>query len=189
MNVSQVMQVIDETEKAVEKVVTLLYHLGFLQEITEHSLLDEIDTSYTLTAWLHVTNMCNLGCHYCYLDKTKENMSADTGYQAVDAIFRSAAKNGFRDVRLKYAGGEASLHMQSVIALHDYAMQRSQEYGIPLDANIISNGVVLSQRAIDQLKTRSISVTISLDGLGESHDSQRPLLGGQRFQSLCVAHD
>jgi uncharacterized protein len=179
MNISQAMQMMKEAGESVEHIVAFLYQLGFLQSVTDHSLFDTKDVPQTLSAWLHVTNMCNLKCHYCYLDKTKEDMSADTGHQAVDAIFRSAVKNGFRDVRLKYAGGEASLHIQSVVALHDYATQRAQEYGIPLSANIISNGVVLSQSAIDQLKSRHISITISLDGLGGEHDSQRPLLGGK----------
>jgi uncharacterized protein len=180
MNISQAIQkVTNEAGEGVENIVALLYRLGFLCGVKEYALLDTKETSHTLTAWIHVTNNCNLRCHYCYVAKSKEDMSADTGYQAVDAIFRSAAKNDFKDVRLKYAGGEASLHMPNVMALHDYAVQRSQEYDIPLEAYIISNGVVLSQTAINQLKTRHISVTISLDGLGEAHDSQRPLLGGQ----------
>ena len=95
------------------------------------------------------------------------------------AAQRSAAANGFKGVILRYAGGEASLRMENVMALHDYAIQRSQKNGISLNANIISNGVALSQTAINHLKTRRISVTISLDGLGETHDSQRPLRGGQ----------
>jgi len=47
--------------------------------------LPEPASSDTLVAWLHVTNACNLRCTYCYLDKTDEAMSAETGYAAVDA--------------------------------------------------------------------------------------------------------
>src|SRR2546421_6086186 len=149
MNISQAMRMTNRDRESVENIVTLLYRKKFLRGVNEHPRLVKEDTSQTLTAWLHVTNNCNLLCHYCYLGKTKEDMSADTGYEAVDAIFRSAAANGFKGVILRYAGGEASLRMENVMALHDYAIQRSQKNGISLNANIISNGVALSQTAIN----------------------------------------
>jgi len=110
-------------------------------------------------------------------------MADDTAYRAVDAIFRSAMKHHMKSILLKYAGGEASLHIKNVIALHDYAVQLSQGYGIPVEAALLSNGVALSQGSIDQLKARQIAVTISLDGLDSYHDRQRPLInGGGSFQ-------
>lgn len=162
-----------------EKVASLFYHLGFLYNIDNHSPSSRWEESQTLTAWLHITNECNMRCHYCYLQKTQENMPDYIGQRSVDAILRSARKHHIKNVRLKYAGGEASLHMMSVISLHDYAIQQASEYDITLDAVILSNGVALSQRAIEYLKTRQIGITISLDGLGVYQDSQRPLLGGQ----------
>lgn len=162
-----------------EEAVALFYTLGFLQDIHQPALDHYEPDSDTLTAWLHVTNACNLNCHYCYISKTNEHMSDDTAYKAVDAVFRSALKQDFRRVKLKYAGGEASLHLARVIDLHDYALSQAQQYGLALDAQLLSNGVILSQASIDQLKTRQIGVTISLDGIGTAHDSQRPFINGQ----------
>jgi uncharacterized protein len=172
-------QVAHLTQGSIERIVTLFYHLGFLQDISTSSPPSLPEGSQTLTAWLHVTNECNLRCHYCYLHKTQEDMPADVGRRTVNAIFRSARKHDIKNVKLKYAGGEASLHMTSVINLHDYASQLALEYGISLKGIILSNGVTLSQSAIDHIKSRHIAVMISLDGLGVYHDSQRPLLGGQ----------
>ncbi len=162
-----------------EAAILLFYHLGFLYAMNNHSPSSQWEETHSLTVWLHVTNECNMRCHYCYVQKTHDNMSSHVGHQSVDAIFRSARKHHIKHVQLKYAGGEASLHMMSVIALHDYAVQQALKYNIALDAVILSNGVALSQRSIENLKTRQIAVTISLDGLGVYHDSQRPLLGGQ----------
>ena len=53
-------------------------------------------------------------------------MAEDTAFRSVDAVFRSAIKHHFKYVKLKYAGGEASLHMMSVMAIHDYAAQLAQ---------------------------------------------------------------
>jgi uncharacterized protein len=132
-----------------------------------------------LTAWLHITNACNLRCHYCYIKKSREHMDEETALRAVDAIFRSARQGEYRRVKIKYAGGEASLEMSRVFALHDYAALQAQDYDIQLQGVLLSNGVLLTQRMIEQLKARHISVSISLDGIGSYHDAQRPFLHGQ----------
>jgi uncharacterized protein len=166
-------------QEDITKMVMLLQHLGFLQDITHPIMPPEERAPEALTAWLHVTNGCNLRCSYCYLQKTKEDMSAAIGHKAIDAIFRSALKHRYQTIRLKYAGGEASLRMLSLIELHDYAIRLAQKHSITLEATILSNGVALTQRAIDLLRERHIAVTVSLDGLGDTHDNQRPLISGK----------
>ena len=177
--VSQVMQTVAGWSlETVENTVLLFLKLGFLHNLSTSSFAKKRDTIQTLTAWMHVTNACNLRCPYCYLNKTPEHMTDDTAHRAIDAIFRSAIKHKFTRVKLKYAGGEASLHMKHVTDIHSYAAQLAQQYGVMLDAILLSNGVVLSQRAIDALKAHQIKVMISLDGLGTYHDSQRPFING-----------
>ncbi len=172
-------QLPDVTRKSIERAVRLLYRAGLLQPYDALPITHEQNKGSMLTAWLHVTNACNLRCNYCYLDKTTENMSADTAFLAVDAIFRSAVQQGFTQVKIKYAGGEASLRMANVVSVHDYAAQVAQEYGIALRGVLLSNGVMLAQRTIEQLKSRNIKVMISLDGIGAYHDTQRPFKQGQ----------
>src|SRR5205807_1239625 len=82
---------------------------------------------------------------------------------AVNAIIRSATKHGFKQIKLKYGGGEASLHLGRVLAIHDYATELAQQHRLGLSAYIISNGVVLAQRVVEQFKSRRIGITISLD--------------------------
>jgi len=166
-------------QESIEEAVTLFYRLGFLRDSTKPAPVLEKEASEVLTAWLHVTNDCNLRCHYCYIHKSKEDMTSEVGYRAINAIFRSASKHEYKTVRLKYAGGEASLRIRRVIELHDYATQLAQEHGFALEATLLSNGVALNQQAIDLLKVRHIAVTISLDGLGNAQDSQCPLLSGK----------
>jgi uncharacterized protein len=69
--------------------------------------------------------------------------------------------------------------MANVLATHDYATQLAQQNAIKLHAYIMSNGVVLAQSHIEQLKARHIDVMISLDGIGANHDSQRPFISGK----------
>jgi uncharacterized protein len=105
-------------------------------------------------------------------------MAQDTAIESVNAVFRSASKHNFKRVRLKYAGGEASLHMLRVMAVHDYAVQMAQQHDLLFSAALLTNGVVLTQHAVENLKQRNISVSISLDGIGADHDSQRSFRSG-----------
>jgi uncharacterized protein len=132
-----------------------------------------------LTAWLHVTNACNLRCPYCYVNKSTEPMDESTGRAAVEAVMKSAADHGFTAVKLKYAGGEASLNHHTMIRLHAYARELAAERGLKLYATMLSNGVALPPSLIESLKATGIRVMISLDGVGELHDAQRPTLGGK----------
>ena len=133
----------------------------------------------TLTAWLHVTNVCNLRCTYCYVNKSAAQMSAETGRQAIDAVLRAARTNHFTRVKLKYAGGEATLNFARVLELHAYARHEAARHGLALDGVVLSNGVAWNRRMIDALQTHDLRLMISLDGIGPVHDRQRPFTGGQ----------
>lgn len=135
--------------------------------------------SRELTVWMHVTNACNLACPYCYVRKSPEVMDAVTATETVDAIATSAVEHDFTSLRLKYAGGEASLNAKVLFALHDHAVARCEEAGLALSAVLLSNGVTISDAFARQLVDREIAVMISLDGIGAAHDIQRPTVGGR----------
>ena len=167
------------------KILRLFLDVGIVYLRDQATVASPLPQDEELGAWLHITNSCNLGCAYCYITKTSANMSEQTALRAIDAIFRSAQRQHFRRVVLRYAGGEASLRLDRVLAVHDYAYALAQERGIQLRGILMSNGVLLTAEMIEQLKERRISVMISLDGLGRYHDSQRPFLNGRgSFKSV-----
>jgi uncharacterized protein len=159
--------------------VHLFLTLGFLCNLAAPAVPVYGLRGQTLSAWIHMTNACNLRCHYCYIAKSSEHMADNTSRLAVDAVIRSARKEVYRSIELSYAGGEASLRLPQVLALHDYAVQQTGEHGLDLSARLLSNGVALTKHAIEEVKQRDISIMISLDGIGPVHDRQRPLLNGQ----------
>jgi uncharacterized protein len=132
----------------------------------------------TLSVWLHVTNQCNLRCDYCYLRKTNDALDLNTGRRAIDAVFRSATRHRLGRVKLKYAGGEASLNAKTLLSLQDYAAEQACRLNIRLNAVLLSNGVALSRSLIQALRDRGIQVMISLDGVGAAHDAQRKFSSG-----------
>jgi uncharacterized protein len=139
----------------------------------------EFGSGQVLTAWLHVTNACNLRCPYCYVNKSNDPMDEPTGRAAVRSVMKSASDHGFTAVKLKYAGGEASLNDRLMTRLHAYARELAGERGLTLYSTMLSNGVALRPSLIDWLKAEGIRVMISLDGEGSLHDAQRPTLSGK----------
>jgi uncharacterized protein len=167
--------------------VLVFLDLGFLYDLDQpHVVCSEQSGGAILSAWLHITNACNLRCHYCYVSKSPDHMEQETSRRAVDAIIRSAVRHGYRRVHLKYAGGEAALQMPQVIATHDYAQQQAQEHHLRLSATLLSNGTIMTQRMIEQLKERHIHISISLDGIGRAHDQQRPFIDGTKGSFAMV---
>lgn len=106
-------------------------------------------------------------------------MTLETGFAAVDAVIRSALHGGFQAIKLKFAGGEATLNLKLVFALHSYAVERAATSGLELETAILSNGVALGERAIAEFQQRGVRVMISLDGVGEWHDAQRIFRNGK----------
>ena len=167
-----------EYERDAQYVFDRLSRLGFIHPMGQVQS-PEFATGTLLTAWLHVTNACNLRCPYCYVHKSAEKMDDSIGRASVEAVMLSAERHGFPAVKLKYAGGEASLNHRLMLELHEYAQLLAARNGIKLHATLLSNGVKLSSALIDMLKAHDIRVMISLDGVYHHHDLQRPFASGK----------
>lgn len=141
----------------------------------------------TLAAWLHVTNACNLRCSYCYIRKTSETMSEATAYAAIDTIIRSARQHGYQQIALKYAGGEATLHMALIEAMHTYALEQAVAHKLRIRAGMLSNGTLLSGCKVETIKQLGLQLMISLDGAAEIHDAQRPTIAGRGSFAATLA--
>jgi uncharacterized protein len=159
-----------------------------IQKMIRATLLETADTSpapvcatspQALSAWLHLTDRCNLRCSYCYLPHVREDMTSETGRAAMDAIFRSAVAHGYPQVKIKYAGGEPLLRFTLIQELHEYATRLVDQHHLSVDEVVLSNGTLLTPEKAQTLKAQNIRLMISLDGLGEYHDAHRPYVGGR----------
>lgn len=135
--------------------------------------------SPVLTAWLHITNACNLRCTYCFVRKSDEAMDEATGEAALRAVFGAAVQHGFRAVKLKYAGGEPTLHFGLLRRLHERAAALGCQHGLDVEEVVISNGVALTGAMLDFIRQADMTLSISLDGLDGGHDRQRVFANGR----------
>lgn len=143
-------------------------------------------TKDTLTAWLHVTNACNLRCDYCYVRADGTPMYEATGLATLETVFSSAFKGGFRAVKLKYAGGEPTLNFDLVRTLHEQACRMAQRRELGLHETLITNGVDLSDEILAFIGDAGMRLAISLDASRQAHDARRTLPdGGGTFAQVC----
>lgn len=162
------------------RVVQGLLQAGLLEaDIQEDPIINCQLIPEIISSWLHLTDRCNLRCDYCYLPHVREDMSAETGRAAIDATFRSALASGFKQVKLKYAGGEPLMRFPLIVELHHYAQSLAHRHGIELEGVVLSNGTLLTAEMVEILKVLGLRLMISLDGLGAHHDLHRRYAGGR----------
>lgn len=136
------------------------------------------NTIQSFTAWLHVSNACNLDCPYCYVNKSPQHMQSEIGLQAIKQLFSTAKLHGIKKLNLKYAGGEASLREDMVRQLSNKAKYLAHLEQVELNEVLLSNGVYLKEGFVDWLNDSNIRLMISLDGIKENHDLLRPMVNG-----------
>jgi uncharacterized protein len=136
------------------------------------------EVSDILSAWLHITDRCNLRCAYCYLPHKNADMSLETGREVIEATFRSAIAHNvphtsrLRMVKFKYAGGEPLLRFPFITELHRYAQQLAEQYELGLDGVVLSNGTLVSREMIKEMQALGLRLMISLDNLPTPNPSQ-----------------
>ncbi|MGC9024233.1 MAG: radical SAM protein, partial [Chloroflexia bacterium] len=140
----------------------------------------------TLTVWLHLTSACNLRCTYCYVPQQDGAMSPTTAWAALETAFRTAARHGFRAVKLKYAGGEPTLAFSLVRLLHRQAGRHILRYGLEVRETLLTNGVALDDRLLDFAAAAGMRLAVSLDPSRRVHDGRRILPDGSgTFERIC----
>lgn len=116
-------------------------------------------------------------------------MSITTGQAAITSLVTTAQRHGMQGLKLKYAGGEATLHFRLVQQLHAYAEAQSQAAGLNLQAVVLSNGTLMPEAFADWLADSGVRLMLSLDGVAETHDAQRPQRGGGRGAFAALEHN
>jgi uncharacterized protein len=131
---------------------------------------------------LAVAQKCNLGCTYCYAEggsfgEAPRNMSLDAALAAVDTFLRGA-RAGAR-YNLAFLGGEPLANRAVLRAAVARAREWSALSGAVVTFSITTNATLLTAEDAKFFATEKFAVTVSIDGIGEVHDRQRPFKGGR----------
>ena len=131
---------------------------------------------------LAVAQKCNLGCTYCYAQQgsfggAESSMPLEVALAAVDRLLEDAPPGG--KVSLAYLGGEPLAGRSVLRAATEYAARKGASAGIEVGFSLTTNATLLTEDDAEFFERHRFSVTISIDGVGESHDRLRPFKSGR----------
>lgn len=129
------------------------------------------------SAYVHVTQRCNLECAGCYSVGPARNRIADPGLDQLRRAFDLLAGWGTRAVSI--SGGEPFLRADL-----PEVCRSAKEAGIER-ITVLSNGTAVTAGALERLAPWVDCVSISFDGA--SADAPAPIRGRQLFDRLCQA--
>ena len=130
---------------------------------------------------LAVTQTCNLACGYCYAQGGGFGAPAKRMEWPVarDAVLRLLEQASPGDtVNVAFLGGEPLINRALIAQTTRFAAAEAKARGIGVGFSITTNGTLLALEDRDLFDEHAFSVTVSLDGVGEVHDRQRPFRGG-----------
>jgi uncharacterized protein len=131
---------------------------------------------------LAVAQKCNMGCTYCYAQggafgAPPQNMPLQTALDAVEFLFREAGPGD--KVSLSFLGGEPLLNRPVIRAATERATALAAVGKNALALSITSNGTLIRPEDFEFFENHGFAVTISLDGVGDVHNRQRPFKNGR----------
>lgn len=138
---------------------------------------------------LFLTTRCTLACTYCYASAgdRPRTMSWTTAETGLDWMFRHAAARQRDHVSIMFhGGGEATAAWSLMRRCVAYARRQAAARGMTLSVSAGLNGV-MGGRMLEWILSHVDDATISLDGLPEVQNTQRPLRNGKGSFDVIAA--
>jgi len=125
---------------------------------------------------LILTHRCNLACGYCYAGEHHRTDIDDAVLRrAVDLLYSDGAEHA----QLSFFGGEPFLGFDAMQRATALAEARAAQLGRRLTLQGTTNGTVIDDAALRFILDHGVKVTVSIDGVREAHDLNRPRAGGK----------
>lgn len=173
--VTSLMEVMDE-----EGLQNMLIRLGL--DAPEYISNEPLQSPPLYALSLAIAQKCNMGCTYCYADQgdfggPTKNMSLETALKAIDLLVKDCPENG--KAQLTFLGGEPLINRKAIREATIYAEKIAKQKNIQINYSITTNGTLVTESDAEFFEEYGFSVTVSLDGIGENHDLNRPMKGGK----------
>ena len=132
------------------------------------------------------TLQCNFACDYCFqgdhgdYNKFAAKMTMETASRVAEWTEKRLDVLRPESFVLTLFGGEPLLNLPVAYYLAERLWQASQDRGVRMMVNVITNGLLLTPEVVDRLAPYGLNgVKITLDGDHDTHNRMRPLRGGQ----------
>lgn len=143
----------------------------------------------TLGLTIIPTFYCNLKCFYCYQGTpSTEVMSEEVQNSIIEYVSKSA--KGLKTVSVCWFGGEPLIAWGVIQSLTQRIMRIASEHDLKYDASMITNGTLLDDHKINELKNLGINrIQLTLDGPPKLHSKRKGIAGDpeKNFYNLIKA--
>jgi uncharacterized protein len=124
---------------------------------------------------LVLTHQCNLGCDYCYAgEKFARSMSLEIGLKSLKLAFSRSGP-----LEISFFGGEPMIAFDSMARLTRVAARWAKRRKRALRFAVTTNATILQKKHLHFLRHYNFFAGISVDGVEEVQDRQRPFLNGR----------
>lgn len=153
-------------------------------------LHDKEVSSICLTIGTTIT--CNMGCPYCFeFEKPNKSLRSDDNIEAIVAyledIVAKAPVKKWQSLLIVWYGGEPLINAGAIEKLSPRFFAFCEKYGMDYSANIITNGLLLTEKTWTLLKENRVDhLQITIDGPEETHNKKRPLknMKGENYKKI-----
>lgn len=145
-----------------------------------------------------VTKDCQLACKYCYLvgKNSKERMSWDIAKKTIDYVLQNEMYFKEPSVIWDFIGGEPFLEIDLIDKICDYIkiemFRLKHKWFNSYRFNFSTNGLNYHNEKVQNFIKKNhehLSVTITIDGTKELHDSNRVYKGSDKGSYLDVVNN
>ena len=137
-----------------------------------------------------VTQICNLACSYCYRDADGSGggrqMTEKIACDAVDWLIGQSGN--LHNLGINFFGGEPLINFDVIRKVVEYAIQRGNQLDKRFSFHLATNATMLDDAKIRFITEHGISVSVSVDGSRETHNSQRPYRSGKGSYDIVSRH-
>ncbi len=136
--------------------------------------------------WIYVTERCNLHCDYCFF---RHMHGREISMEAVEQLFLLFEREETAPSTLIFSGGEAFLAKENLFKILNEVHHRFKN----TSKHIQTNGVLINDADIAELKRLNVSLEFGIDGQSETTIEHRCGLKPASFKKLtdtiakCVA--
>lgn len=138
---------------------------------------------------LFLTTRCSMRCIYCYSNggESPRVMPWETAKAAIDWIINHIANRGKDRFYVSFHGGGEVVTTGALMKrCVEYIRQQTKAHGVTAQIDAGLNGV-MDERMVDWIVENLDGATVSLDGLPDIQNLQRPLSNGQGSFDLVSA--
>ncbi|MBP2239638.1 uncharacterized protein J2Z40_000191 [Cytobacillus eiseniae] len=160
-----------------------LFENGFLisNRIDENRRAQFLHQSLHRTDVMHLvllpTEACNFRCTYCYESFPRGKMNVETK-SGLKALVKEKAAT-LANLNISWFGGEPLLALDVIEELSTSFLTTASNQKLQYSADLVTNGYYLTKDVFLKLLSWEIrQLMITIDGIGEVHDSRRHLAGG-----------